>query len=144
MLRRTLAVVAVLVTIVGGSFAGASYAFFSAEGKASQRFHVGEAGALTIKIAPIRGSLVPSGAVDVDVTLANESAWAVRVRKVAFDGVTDLPEGCPASVFSFAAINVNATVDAGESRDVRGQLRMQKNAPAECAGADPLLHLQVT
>lgn len=143
-MRRAITI-AVVAVILGGALAGSSWGFISATGKGAAKFHVAEAGGSLKLDVSIKGTLSPGAEVDVDVKLTNDSTWSVRVKQVKGDTplVTGLPDGCPEGAFGFKPVQLNRTLDSGESTQVTGSLSMTKSAPIACAGADPVLRVEV-
>jgi Camelysin metallo-endopeptidase len=139
--RRLVVIAAGLA--LAGIVAGGAAAYFTAHGTASATFHVADAGTLKLTVDPISGSLEPGGSLEVHFTVTNPTSWPQRVGTVGLDdpGFDGLPDGCPASAFGFAPVQLDAQLDPGASVEGHGTLTMDGGAPFACSGADPTIHL---
>lgn len=144
-MRGRLTLVLIGLALAAGLTSAGSWAYFVAQAEGSVRFSVAEVGSVKLELERVDGALTPGGSVTVRFSVSNPTLWTVRVGSVVLDqpGFTELPSGCPASVFGFKPVVLNAKLGPEEKVKGKGELTMSRSAPAECAGADPVLHLEL-
>lgn len=142
--RFVLSAFVLLLAFSALALTSVGYSYFAASGKASQKFKVGDAGKIEMSIDKIDEKLIPGTSAPVNVELQNVGEWVVKVQKIALNSVTDLPDNCPQSAFGFKPLQINKTLTADEKLSLESELKMDNNAPNACAGAEPLLTLEVS
>ncbi len=148
--KRIIVPIAVVAAL---AVAGLAAAYFTSGGTGSGTATVGSDSGVTISPVTFDNTIYPGVSTTVHFTVNNASGkTAAKVGKVVADtsggntnGISGLPQGCPAADFHFNDVTLNTEIAANGSTATTGTLAMDDTSVNQdaCKGASPVLHLKV-